>query len=164
MADDDSIFLDVDWSVEEVAGWLAGELGLEPIPGEPDAADEVGLRGRAATVDGGWLGYLVPRNWHAQDAPEPDEVQAIDRYSIQVDIWYGAKDEVVQRDEARLVFDRLAKARPDVAMLLSHNVTFLVAAHLPGSGTHYFDPETTLDSPDRDKWAAWVHWAVEGGS
>lgn len=156
MADDDSIFLDADGSVEQVAGWVAAALGLEPIPGESDDAGEIGLRGRAATVDDGWLGFLVHRNWHAQAAPEPEEVQAVDRYPIQIDVWYGAKDEAVQRDEAWLVFGRLVEARPDVAMLLSHNLTFLVAAHLPGSGIHDFDSETTLDAPDQDKWRSWV--------
>jgi hypothetical protein len=155
MSDDDSIFLGTDEPVAQVADWLSALLGLEPIPEQPDAADELGLRGPAATVDG-WLGVLVHRNWHAQSDPAPDEVQAIDPYPLQLDIWYGANDEEVQQRESRLVFDRLVAARPDVAMLLCHNLTILVAAHLPGVGTQYFEPDTTLDAPDIEKWRPWV--------
>ncbi|MFC5260857.1 hypothetical protein ACFPJ1_01950 [Kribbella qitaiheensis] len=156
MADDDSLFLATDESVVQVGDWLAEVLRLEPIPEPSDIPDEVGLRGRAATIEDGWLGFLVHRNWHAESDPEPDEVQAIDPYSVQIDIWYSAKDEVVQQQEARLVFDALVTARPDIAMLLSHNLTILVAAHLPGAGTHYFDSKTTLDAPDQPHWQPWV--------
>lgn len=155
MSDDDTIFLATDLAVDQVGARLTELLELEPIPEPSEAADEVGLRGRAGTADG-WLGFLVHRNWHAEVDPAPDEVQAIDAYSIQIDIWYGAKDEEIQRREARQVFDRLVAALRDVPALLTHNLTSLAAAYLPGAGLHEFESGTTMDAPDEHKWRPWV--------
>jgi hypothetical protein len=85
--------------------------------------------------------------------PEPGEVQAIDAYPVQVDVWYG-EDEAVQEREARLVFEKLAGAGE--AMLLVRDVTDLVAAHLPGAGTQYFEAGVTMDEPDLEHWRDWV--------
>ena len=155
MSDDDSIFLDTGEGVGEVADRLKELLGVGLIAEQPERDDEVGLRGRAVTVDG-WLGFLVHRNWHVLTDPEPGEAQAIDPYSIQVDIWYGAKDGLVQQKEARQVFDRLAAAELGIPMLLVHNVTYLVAAQLPDLGTHYFEAGVSMDEPDIAQWRDWV--------
>jgi hypothetical protein len=32
----------------------------------------------------------------------------------------------------------------------------LVAAYLPGAGTHRFEPGVTLDDPDLETWRPWV--------
>ncbi|GAA0931734.1 hypothetical protein GCM10009554_15830 [Kribbella koreensis] len=152
MATDESIFLQLDEEPGQVAGWLVGVLGLELLQGGQDE-DEVGLRGRAATVDG-WLRVSVGRNIYESPDDEPGEIQAIDGYPIEIGI--RLKPDEVLRREARLVFDKLVEARPEVPMLLVHEVTILDAAHLPGTGTQYFDEPVTVDAPDRDKWRNWV--------
>lgn len=156
MSDDDSIFLGTDEPIEDVAGWLADVLGLEPAPDATDAEEaEVRLVGAARSVEGR-LGFLVERNGYAIIDPEPDEVEAIAGYPIYVDIWYAsARDSRVQAREARLVFDRLVEARPEVPILLCHNMTLLNAAHLPGKGTQYFD-DVSVDAPDLEIWRDWV--------
>ncbi|TDD14614.1 hypothetical protein E1218_32785 [Kribbella turkmenica] len=58
--------------------------------------------------------------------------------------------------EARLVFDRLVEARPEVAMLLCHDLDLLIAAYLPGRGVQEFTAGTTIDEPDADRWRGWV--------
>ena len=127
-------------------------LGFEQVAGEADG-EEVGLRGRVSADDGG-LGVVVQRNGHVSPEPEADEVQAIDAYGIDIGIRH--RPEAVLHREARLIFDKLVEARPEVPMLLTENLEFLVAAHLPGAGTHYFDSGTTLDAPDLDTWRPWV--------
>ena len=54
------------------------------------------------------------------------------------------------------MFDKLIAARSDVPMLLVHNLDTLVAAQLPGVGTHVFDRSITPDPPDIDVWRPWV--------
>lgn len=154
MSDDDTIFLATDLTVDRIGARLTELLELEPIP-EPSKPGEVGLRGRAATADG-WLGFLVHRNWHAEVDPAPDEVQAIDAYPIQIDIWYGAKDEEIQRREAKQVFDRLVVALREAPALLLHNLEWLVAAYLPGKPVKYFESRLTPDAEDVDTWGEWV--------
>ncbi|NEA30158.1 hypothetical protein [Streptomyces sp. SID13031] len=87
---------------------------------------------------------------------EPGEAQAIDPYSVQVDVSYGGGDDAVQEREARLVFERLAEAGLGIPMLLVHDVTYLVAAHLPDAGTHYFAAGVSMDEPDLAQWRDWV--------
>jgi hypothetical protein len=149
MSDTDSIFLAVDEPVAQVAEWLADVLGLEQISAESDAPDKVRLRGRAVTDDG-WLGFVVQPNGHVLQEPEPDEIQAIDAYGIEIDVKCSSKVEDVLHREARLVFDKLVQARPDLPMLLCEELAILVAGHLPDKGTQYFDPGTTLDVPDAE--------------
>lgn len=151
----ESIFIETAESVEEVAGWLTDLFGLELIPEQSGRPDEIGLRGRAATVDG-WLGFLVQPNRHAEIDPALDEVQAIDPYQIEIDIWYGGRTEDIQQREVKLVFDKLIEDRADLAMLLCHEVTMLVAAYRPDRGAHQFESGTTLDAPDVETWRPWV--------
>jgi hypothetical protein len=152
MATDESIFLQLDEDPGQVAEWLAAVLPLERLSGGQDE-DEIALRGRAATVDG-WLRMSVSRNIYVSPDAGPDEVQAIDAYPIEIGVRFKP-DEVLRR-EARLAFDKLVDARPEVPMLLVHEVTILDAAHLPGTGTQYFDDPVTVDAPDHDKWRDWV--------
>jgi hypothetical protein len=147
MADDDSLFLAVDESASEAGGWFAEALGLEPVRGDTDAASVAQFRRPARTADG-WVGFLVQVNKYAELDPEPDEVQAIDGYKLYVDIWYGGGKSAVQQAEARQAFEDLVNAQPDVAALLCHNMSALVAAHLPSAGTKY--------SEDIEAWAPWV--------
>jgi hypothetical protein len=92
MSDVENIFLSADVPLLQVAQeWLAVPLGLEPMPDELDTDEEIGLRGRAVGTDG-WLVYLVRRNGYAEVDPEPDEVQAFDRYPVEIEISCRAKD------------------------------------------------------------------------
>ncbi|MGW7683057.1 hypothetical protein ACWGID_20150 [Kribbella sp. NPDC054772] len=151
MSEQENIFLQSSATAEEEATGLRELLGLEPIPDTSGAGpDEFGLRGPAATVDG-VLGYIVQPN----DLVVEEDAQATDHYPIEIEIWLG-NDEAVQRHEARLVFDRLVAARPDVPMLLCHDLDVLVAAYRPGQGVHEFPAGTTVDAPDAAQWRPWV--------
>jgi hypothetical protein len=151
----ENIFLQSSSAVRDETKLLQDLLGLEPIPDQSAAGpDQFGLRGPARTVEG-VLGYVVQPNHHVVPDAEPEDVQAIDAYSLEVDIWLG-RDEAVQRHEARLVFDRLVESRPDVPMLLCHDLDLLVAAYLPGKGVQEFPAGTTIDEPDAGLWRGWV--------
>ncbi|GAA0585235.1 hypothetical protein HPO96_10330 [Kribbella sandramycini] len=155
MAARENIFVLAGWSVPDEVKSLAQVLGLEPIPDTSGAGpDQYGLRGPAQTVQG-VLGYLIQPNLHAEPNPAPEDVQAIDGFQIEIDIWLGG-DEAVQRHEARLVFDRLVAARPEVGMALTHDLDELVAAYRPGYGVHVFPPGTTMDAPYAEQWRGWV--------
>jgi hypothetical protein len=151
MSEQENIFLQSSATAEQEATRLRELLGLEPIPDTSAAGpDEFGLRGPAATVEG-VLGYIVQPN----DLVAEEDAQATDSYPIEIDIWLG-RDEAVQRHEARLVFDRLVAARPDVPMLLCHDLDVLVAAYRPGQGVHEFPAGTTVDLPHAAQWRPWV--------
>jgi hypothetical protein len=66
----------------------------------------------------------------------------MDRYPVMVDV-QARNRKPAQADEARFAFETLVQAMPEVPPLLVHQVTKLVAAHLPGTGTHYFGPDVT---------------------
>jgi hypothetical protein len=153
MSTNDSIFLGLDETLGQVAGWLTEVLGIEQFPGQPDGGAEIGLRGRLAT-DNDWFSVVVQRNGYASPDPEPDEVQAIDPYGIDISI-RARGDETLHR-ESRLMFSKLIESRPDIAMLLLHNLEFLIAAHLPGAGRHEFPLRTTPDADDLEQWKPWT--------
>jgi hypothetical protein len=156
MAARENIFLLATWSVPDEVKALAGILGLEAIPDTSSAGpDQYGLRGPAQTVEGGVLGYLIQPNRHAEPDPAPEDVQAIDGFQIEVDIWLG-NDEAAQQREARLVFDRLVAARPETGMALCHDLDLLVAAYRPGYGVFDFPPGTTVDAEHAELWRGWV--------
>lgn len=148
------LFLRTTEPVAAVADELRKRYDLEPIPNGSDDPDEIGLRGPARTADA-TAGYEIQPNTYAVFEPEPDEVQAIDGYPVEVGVWLG-KDEGTQQQEARLVFDDQVRTQPDVAVLLCHNVSGLVAAYLPGRGVHEFPPGTTIDVAHQDLWRDWV--------
>lgn len=151
MADSDEIFLALDAPLEEAAERVAAVLGLE-FNGDLRAdTGELQYKGRARTFDGVIGVYIGPNTFQ----PEPDEVQAMDRYAVVVDVQSRRRKDA-QADETRLAFEALTGALPEVPALLSHNVELLIASYLPDSGTHTFEPGTTLDDPDLDTWRPWV--------
>lgn len=151
MADSDEIFLALAEPSDVVAERVAGAVGLE-FNGDLRAdTGELQYRGSARTFDGVIGIYIGPNTFQ----PEPDEVQAMDRYAVVVDVQSRQRKDA-QADESRLAFEALTGALPDVPALLSHNVELLVASYLPGSGTHTFNPGTTLDDPDLETWRPWV--------
>ena len=79
----------------------------------------------------------------------------MDGYAVMVDVQSGAREDA-QACEARLAFETLVWALPEVPALLVHQVTMLVTAHLPGTGTHYFGPGVAVDDPDIGTWRPWV--------
>jgi len=135
----------------QVAEWLGEVAGCEVMALDGEA---VRMRVRAATVDE-WFGVVAQPNGYVEVDPEPDDVQAMDPYGIEIQVRGGRTEEVLHT-EARLIFDKLVAACPDRPMLLLHNLEWLVAAHLPGAGTHTFDKSITPDGPDIDVWRPWV--------
>jgi len=151
MADSDEIFLALDEPLEAAAERVAAVLGLE-FNGDMRAdTGELQYQGRARTFDGVIGVYVGPNGFQ----PEPDEVQAMDGYPVVVDVQSRNRKDA-QAEETRLAFQSLVDALADIPALLSHNVEMLIAAYLPGQGSHTFAPGTTLDDPDVDTWRPWV--------
>ncbi|GAB2647750.1 hypothetical protein [Kribbella swartbergensis] len=156
MSTSDNVFLASDEPVEQVAEWLGTVLELEPVADAGLKENERLFRGSAG-ADQREIGLRLRPNTFAEIDPEPDEVQALDKYPIDLDIWLiGPKDEELQLRATRKVFDKLVMGRGDVPLLLVHNLDTLVAAHLPGVGTHTFEEPITPDAPDVDTWRPWV--------
>jgi hypothetical protein len=156
MSTSDNVFVAADQAVAEVGVWLADVLGLEAVA-DPALSEDERLYRRSARTASGEVGLLVRTNGFAEVDPEPDEIQAIDHYPIDISVrLVGRNDEAWQLRETQAIFDELAAARPDVPLLLVHNLDTLVSAHLPGAGTHSFDPLVTPDAPDIDTWRPWV--------
>jgi hypothetical protein len=151
MADSDEIFLALEEPLEAAAERVAAALGLE-FNGDLRAdTGELQYKGRARTFHGVIGVYVGPNTFQ----PEPDEIQAMDGYAVVVEVQSRQRKDA-QADETRVAFEALTSALPDVPALLSHNVELLVASYLPDSGTHIFEPGTTLDDPDLDTWRPWV--------
>jgi hypothetical protein len=156
MSTSDNVFVAAGDSVAEVADWLAEVLGLDVVA-DGDLKEGERLFRRSARTGSGAVGILVRPNGFAVVDPEPDEVQAIDRYPIDLGVWLvSTKDEEWQLRETAVIFDDLVTARPDVPALLVHNLDTLVAAHLPGAGTHTFALPITPDAEDIESWRSWV--------
>ncbi|MGW5193479.1 hypothetical protein ACWEOO_29805 [Kribbella sp. NPDC004138] len=151
MADSDEIFLALDEPLEAAAERIARVLDLEFNGDLRAESGELQYKGRARTSDAIMAVYIGPNIFE----PEPDEVQAMDGYGVVVDVQFRTHKDA-QAEEARLLFERLVGELGDVPALLSHNVEMLVAAYLPGRGTHTFQPRTTLDDPDLEVWRSWV--------
>jgi hypothetical protein len=152
MSTSDDVFLAAGGSVAEVAEWVGVVLGLVAVA-DPELKDGEYL----FRTTGGDVGIVVSANKFVELDPEPDEVQAMDGYPIELSVrLVGSKDEELQLRETRSIFDHLAAARPDVPMLLVHNLDTLVSAHLPGVGTHTFEPSISPDAPDLETWSSWV--------
>ena len=156
MSNTDDIFLAASEPLQTIVDWLSRTLQLEPLE-DPELEEGTYLfRGHARNRDGE-LVFVVEPNTYGEADPEPEDVSAIDRYTGVVEVrLVGKKDEESQAREARAVFDELAAGRPDVALVLSHALSLIIAAYLPGSGVHDFPPGTTLDVPDADAWRPWV--------
>ncbi|TDW84481.1 hypothetical protein EV137_7295 [Kribbella pratensis] len=147
----DSVFLAVSGGQQEVVDWLVEGVGAEVLVTETSAV-RLRMRGESAAD---WLGVVVQPNGYVVPDPEPDEVQAMDGYAIEVQVRGGGSDDILHREAGRL-FETLITTRPEVPALLVHNLDTLVSAHLPGAGTHTFDPLITPDVEDIDTWRAWV--------
>lgn len=156
MSTSDNVFLATSEPIDQVARWLADVIDLEPMQAADALEGEHVFRGAARTPQREIIAVVAPNGYIEVD-PAPDEVSAIDRYAIDVTIrLVGRKDEQLQLRETQAVFDALTQSRPDIAMLLVHNLDTLVAAHLPGTGTHTFDEPITPDAPDIETWRPWV--------
>ncbi len=147
----DSVFLAVPGGAQEVVDWLVEGVAAEVLVTETSAV-RLRMRGENAAD---WLGVVVQPNGYVVPDPEPDDVQAMDSYGIEVQLRGGGSNENLHREAGRL-FDALITARPDVPALLVHNLDTLVSAHLPGVGTHTFDPLITPDVEDVDTWRSWI--------
>lgn len=156
MSTGDSVFVAGGESLDRTAEWLAGVLRLERLEDPELKENQHFFRGQARSVEGKVLFVLGP-NIYGEADPEPEDVSAIDRYTGVVDVrLVGAKDEEAQAVEARAVFDELVATQPEVALVLAHAMSWIVAAYLPGTGTHTFPPRTSLDLPDDAAWRPWV--------
>ncbi|MBP2351532.1 hypothetical protein JOF29_002615 [Kribbella aluminosa] len=133
-----------------MSDWLVEGVGAEAMTA---GAEEVRLRARGATGEG-WFGVVVQPNGYVEPDPAPDEVQAMDRYAIEVQV-RGGSDDALHREAGRL-FDTLIAGHSDLPALLVHNLDTLVSAYLPGAGKHTFDPQITPDVEDIDTWRPWV--------
>ncbi|TDO55136.1 hypothetical protein EV651_115100 [Kribbella sp. VKM Ac-2571] len=157
MSTSDNVFVAAGDPVAAVAEWLADVLELEPVADADPKDDERVFRRTARTETGTVAVRVRPNGFAVVDPQEPDEIQAIDRYPIDLSIWLvGRKDEEGQLRETTAIFVDLVTARPDVPALLVHNLDTLVSAHLPGAGTHTFDPPITPDIEDIDTWRDWT--------
>jgi hypothetical protein len=156
MSTDDYLFLAGDRPLKETAAWLGDVLRLEPVD-DPDLRAEVRpFRGRGRTAEGP-LYVLVEPNMYREIDPEPEDVSAIDRYALAVEVrLFGARDEAAQMREARVVFDELVAGEPSTAVILSHAMSWIVAAYLPGTGVHTFPPATSMDGDAAELWRPWV--------
>jgi hypothetical protein len=156
MSTTDDIFLVASEPLETTVDWLSRTLQLEQLEDSELAEGEYLFRGRARTMDG-VLVFVVEPNTYGEVDPEPEDVSAVDRYTGVLEVrLVGAKDEESQAQEARAIFDELAATKSDVALILSHAMSWIVAAYLPGSGAHTFPPRTSLDVEDIDAWRPWV--------
>lgn len=137
--------------LEVFAARVAGVLGMQFMGDRRSGTGEMAYRMRGRTFDD-WIGVFVGPNYFA---PEPGETQAMDGYPVMLDVQCRVR-KPDQKEEARLAFEALIQSMPEVPALLVHQVTMLVAAHLPGTDTHYFGPDVTVDDPDADVWRPWV--------
>ncbi|MGC7100910.1 hypothetical protein ACPZ19_40080 [Amycolatopsis lurida] len=149
------LYLDSTTPIAGEADWIMRELGFELIPVQGGDPEEIGLRGPASTVDG-LVGLAVGHNYSALPDPEPDEVQAIDAYRVEIEFWYRRRDTEEQRREARVLFDRLVAARPSTSMLLTFGTCHLAASWSPRHGLREFPAGTLIYAPDIDRWQPWV--------
>jgi hypothetical protein len=154
MSTNDNIFVAA--SVEVVAGWLAGTLDLAPVA-SPGLKEGERLFRRAGHVGAETVAIMLRPNGFVDVDPEPEDIQAIDKYPVDLNIWLiGSRDEDLQLRETRSMFDTLVTRRPDVPVLLVHNLDTLVVAYLPGKDVHTFDPKISPDVEDFDTWRPWV--------
>lgn len=134
---------------------LADRFGLEYIE-DPGNSEDIGLRGRALTVEG-LVGLDVHQNIFTDLNAGAGEASAFDAYPIQVDLWLPSRVAQHQQGEARAWLSRLADVMPDRPMLLVHENVRLRASYLPGKGIHEFPGGTYVG--DRGA-AVWVPWVV----
>jgi hypothetical protein len=156
MSERENIFVAGAEKPSQLSRLVVTRFGLEYMQGEdPQLSEDLGLRGQALTADG-LVGLEVYPNALVDPDAAPDEVQAFDAYPVQIDLWLPRHDIAAQEAEARAWFDRLVAARPDLPILLVHDVVYLYAAYLPGKPIHDFPAGISVDFPDIDAWLPWV--------
>jgi hypothetical protein len=157
MSERENIFVAGAEEPSQFSRLLVDGFRVEPMRGtDLQGSEDLGLRGQALTADG-FVGLRVHRNTFVDPDAAPDEVQAFDAYPVQIDLWLPRPTvEHAQETEARAWFDRVVAARPDLPMLLVHDVVLLHAAYLPGKPVHDFPPGTSVDFPDIETWLPWV--------
>jgi hypothetical protein len=152
----ENIFIAGGEKPSQLSRLLVARFGLEYMPEQdPQDPEDLGLRGQALTADG-FVGLRVYPNTFVDPDAAPDEVQAFDAYPVQIDLWLPRPDVEAQEAEGRAWFDRLVDARPDLPVLLVHDVVLFYAAYLPGKSVHDFPAGTTVDFPDIGVWLPWV--------
>jgi len=153
----ENIFIATAEKPSQFSHLLVDRFELEYMKGmDPQVSEDLGLRRRALTADG-FVGLRLYPNTFVDPDAGPDEVQAFDAYPLQIDLWIPSPLPVeAQEAEARAWYGRLMAARPDLPMLLIHDLDLLYAAYLPGRSVHDFPPGTTVDVPDIDAWLPWV--------
>ncbi|MFK4089378.1 hypothetical protein ACI2LF_35020 [Kribbella sp. NPDC020789] len=151
MAASDEIFLALGGSLESAAGRIAGVLELEFVGDLGGTPGESQYKAPARTF-AGIVGVYVGID---RFPPEPGGTLAIDGYPVVVDVQSRQRKDA-QAAEARLIFEALVAGLPEIPILLTNNVEFLVAAYLPGVGVHEFPADTTLDEDDAERWGPWV--------
>ncbi len=151
MADSDEIFLAVEGGVEVVAARVAEVLAAGTQGRQDGETGEWAYVGRARAVDAPYGLFIGPNDL----APADGVLQAMDAYPVMVDVQLRTH-KALQAEEARLAFEAIVGAMPEVPALLLHNVEWLVAAYAPGQPVKYFDPRLTPDAEDIDTWGPWV--------
>lgn len=150
MATFEELFIRRDEPVDVAARGLAADLGMAVIEGDGR------FYLRRAAMDGvGEVGGEVYRNNFANTESEGG-AQAFDGYGIVFGIWTTESSLLKQSSEARQIFRELSLKRPDTAMVLTHDLDLIVAAHSHEHGTHEFPEETTVDVGDEPVWRPWV--------
>lgn len=157
MSERENIFIATAEKPSQFSRLLVDRFEFEYMRGmDPQASEDLGLRRRALTTDG-LVGLRVYANTFVEQDPGPDEVQAFDAYPLQIDLWIPRPSPVEsQETEAREWYRRLVAARPDLPMLLVHDLNLLSAAYLPDKPVHDFPPRTLVDVPSMAAWLPWV--------
>lgn len=146
----EELFIRRNGSVESEARALAEDLEMSAI--ERDGR----LHVRRVASDGvGQVGGEVYRNHFLNSGPE-SEIQAFDGYNTVFAIWTTDRSPAKQGSEALRIFRELVGKRPDTAMILTHDLDLVVAAYVPGLGSHEFPEGTTADADDEPVWRPWV--------
>lgn len=159
MSEQEYIYIQSPLSLAAEAQLVAEILDLDVLDGQAVSPEreEVGLTGNARASD---ARRVVVSVGHTDppilDGPL-DLRSALDSYAFELYIRaIGFSTADGQEREARWIFDQLAKNRPDIPMLLTHEGINLVAAHLPGQAIHDFPPGTESGIEDVVTWGSWV--------
>jgi len=150
MATFEELFIRRNGPIDSEAEALAEALGMTLI----ERDERVYIR-RVASDGAGDVGGRVYRNQFVNSEPDA-EAQAFDGYDTVFAIWTTESSVDKQKAEAWQIFRELVVKRPDVAMVLTHDLDLITAAYTPERGTHEFPDGTTVDASDEDAWRPWV--------
>jgi hypothetical protein len=157
MSEYENIFIATAEKPSQFSRLLVDRFEFEYMRGmDPQTSEDLGLRCRALTADG-FVGLRLYANTHVDPNAGTDEVQAFDAYPLQINCWIPRPRPVeAQEAEARAWYGRLLAARPDLPMLLVHDLNSLYAAYLPDGPVRAFPPGTSVDVPSIATWLPWV--------